>query len=81
MDLQTRMNHIIKVLNSSNQELTAKDVVSMYIFEFTTSDILTTGTILNVMYHLDLVKKISYRKGKSIRYRFRRLGNNLIRVT
>jgi Fe2+ or Zn2+ uptake regulation protein len=78
MDLQTRMKHIVTILNGVDYEMTSAEIARRYVGQYTSSDVLTTGSILNVMTHLGLVKKISFWAGKSERYRFKRTGNNLI---
>lgn len=79
MNLTERMKGIISVLNEcDNEELNSRQIAARYIKMPTPSDALTTGTILSVMANLGLVTKKSFWTGKSVRYTFRRKGNNLI---
>lgn len=78
MDLHSRMKGIVEVMNKTDGELNSRQIAAQYIKCPTSSDALTTGTILNVMANLGLVVKKSYWAGKSARYTFRRKGNNLI---
>lgn len=73
MTLGNRLKSIRKILNSQEGRLTAREICNMYLTEVTTSDVLTTGTLLNVMSELELVKKSTYYKGKSPRYRYQKL--------
>lgn len=68
MKLEERIPKIVQVLNSMiDINITARSVAKFYMKEPTSSDILTTGTILNTMNLLGLVYRINVPKGKSVR--------------
>lgn len=78
MDLHTRMIKITSVLNYSDSALSSREIAEKYIQIPTSSDSLTTGSILNVMAILGHVKKIGSQKGKTTKYKYQRTGNNMI---
>jgi Fe2+ or Zn2+ uptake regulation protein len=70
MTLGDRVQNIRKIVDGSKTDLSARDICNLYLTEVTTSDVLTTGTILNTMTELGLLKKTATYKGKSPRYRY-----------
>lgn len=67
-----RVVGIVKVLNGTDEALTARDICRMYQNDPRESDYLTTNSILNVMASLGLVKKVGYDAGKSMRFTYQR---------
>lgn len=75
MELDTRMSEVIKVINSSDNSMTPKEITSKFINYPTMSDIATAGHILKIFSFLGLVGKDLYPKGKVMRYKYFKIKN------
>lgn len=73
MTLAARVQNIRNVIGEAETNLSARDICNIYLTNVTTSDVLTTGTILNTMTELGLLRKTATYKGKSPRYRYEKI--------
>ena len=80
MSLREKMIKVVKALNEANEPLSARQIVEKYyaVTSYNDSNVLSVGQILNVMFHLGLVRRDSTYVGKNARHKFQRKGNNLI---
>lgn len=73
MDLETRINKITQVLNSSKEPLSAKEISTKYVENSTSSDWLSTNHILHVMSIFGLVTRHVKNMGKATRNTYEKI--------
>jgi hypothetical protein len=75
--LEQRYEMIMQVMNSTRKFMTSRQIADSYINNPTTSDVLVTGSILNVLALANLVTKRQLNlPSKVTRYEYKLRGNN-----
>jgi DNA-binding transcriptional regulator GbsR (MarR family) len=58
MPQEVRFNKIMEVVKNSNQYLTSSEICGRYLGQYSSSDVNSTGQILNVLSYIGIVKRI-----------------------